>query len=215
VVAREYDRWDREHLVVDTARSSAAQSVARVRRAVAMRNRQPAAAPVRLLVLTGSMGAGKTTVMAEAADILAARGVSHAAIDFDGVAIARVPGGTPPDTLAYRNLECIWRNFTTAGVHSLVLASAVETRSALERLLAAIRPDQISVCRMRAAVSTMRERVRVREPGMLQQQLVDRVSILEAILDASALEDFAVTNEGRPVTEVAGEVLLRAGWLPW
>ena len=213
VVGREYEPWDREHVVVDTARSSAVQTAADVRRAIATRRGQPAAPPVRLLVLTGSMGAGKTTVMAEAADILAGRSVPHAAIDFDGVAIALLPGGTPPDALAFENLECLWRNCTRAGVTSLLLASAVETRSALERIREAIQPEQLSVCRVRAAIATMRDRVRAREPGMFQQQFVDRVSRLEEILDTALLEDFAVTNDGRSVTEVAQEVIVRAGWL--
>src|SRR5688500_7102899 len=37
---------------------------------------------VRVLVITGSMGAGKTTVMGEVSDLLAARGVRHAALDI-------------------------------------------------------------------------------------------------------------------------------------
>ncbi len=48
-----------------------------------------------VLVITGSMGAGKTTVMAEASDLLSAAGVSHAAIDLDALAIIRTPGTEP------------------------------------------------------------------------------------------------------------------------
>ena len=47
---------------------------------------------------------------------------------------------------------------------------------------------------------------------MLQQALVDRVLTLDAILDAVTLEDFSLTNEGRSVTDVAREMLARAGW---
>ena len=36
-----------------------------------------------LLIITGTMGAGKTTVLAEASDILTLRHVVHAAIDLD------------------------------------------------------------------------------------------------------------------------------------
>ena len=48
---------------------------------------------------------------------------------------------------------------------------------------------------------------------MLQAQLVDRVAALERILDAAALEDFSIVNDGVPVTVVAREMLVRAGWL--
>ena len=45
----------------------------------------------RVLVISGSMGAGKTTVMGEASDILSARGVAHAAFDLDALGIVLLP----------------------------------------------------------------------------------------------------------------------------
>ncbi len=59
----------------------------------------------------------------------------------------------------------------------------------------------------------MRQRIRVREPGMLQQKFVTRVAELEASLDATGVEDFSVDNDSGSVTDVAREVLVRAGWL--
>jgi len=40
---------------------------------------------VKVLVITGSMGAGKTTVLGEASDLLAVSQVAYAVIDLDGV----------------------------------------------------------------------------------------------------------------------------------
>jgi predicted ATPase len=45
----------------------------------------------RLLLITGTMGAGKTTLMAETSDVLIERGIVHAAIDPDTLGI-----GLPP-----------------------------------------------------------------------------------------------------------------------
>ena len=72
----------------------------------------------------------------------------------------------------------------------------------------------MTTCRLTASVETMQRRVRLREPGMLQEQFARRSAELEAILTDAAVEDFTVNNDGRPVTEVAQEVLLRAGWIP-
>ena len=59
----------------------------------------------------------------------------------------------------------------------------------------------------------MQERIRAREPGFWQQKYVDRVAVLEDALDKAALEDFSLANDGtRRVTDVAGEILQRAGW---
>ena len=60
---------------------------------------------------------------------------------------------------------------------------------------------------------TMQERVRWREPGMFQKTFVERVAELDALLDAANLEEFTVTNHDRPVSDVAIEMLSRAGWI--
>jgi hypothetical protein len=59
----------------------------------------------------------------------------------------------------------------------------------------------------------MRQRVMMRESGFLQQQFVDRVSELNNILARAQLEDFAIVNENRSLTDVAREMLIKAGWL--
>jgi hypothetical protein len=71
----------------------------------------------------------------------------------------------------------------------------------------------IAVCRLTAGIDTMQQRVKTRESGVLQQELVDRVTTLDAILDRTRLEDFVIINEGRPVTDVAQEMLMKAGWI--
>ena len=158
------------------------------------------------------MGAGKTAVMAEASDILAARGVRHAAIDLD--ALGMVHGASVAEThrVVDSNLRCMWRNFASLGVTRLLLARAIETREELEGICEAVGGVQAVVCRLTASLGAMQRRVRERETGMLQEQLVDRVAVLEEILDRARLEDFAVVNENRAISDVAAEVLARAGW---
>jgi hypothetical protein len=167
--------------------------------------------PIQLLVISGSMGSGKTTIMAEASDILSASGVHHAAIDLDVLGIAHLPD-THTD-LTYRNLESVWTNYSAAGIRHLLVASAVENRDTLDRIRAAVPGCELVVCRLRAHVDTMRNRVAVRDPGMLQNQLIARVTELEQLLDAARLEDFTLVNDSGSVTDTAREMLRRAGWL--
>lgn len=157
------------------------------------------------------MGSGKTTVMAEASDILAANRIAHAAIDLDALAI--VHASAVPDDLLYRNLAALWGNYAATGVHMLLLAYAVENRAALNGVQETVPGAEVIVCRLRAPLETMQQRVRLREPGFLQQQFVARVAELETLLDRAGVEDFAIDNAGRSVTEVAREMLTRAGWL--
>jgi hypothetical protein len=172
-----------------------------------------AGAGIPLIVITGTMGSGKTTVLAEASDILTARDVRHAAIDFDALAVGHVREDAWPD-LACRNLHAVWRNFAAAGATRLLIADAVESGAGLDRIRQAVPGAQMVVCRLTAPLSTMRRRVAVREPGMLRERLVARVEALAAILDAAAVEQFSLTNDDDcPVTEVASQLLRRAGWI--
>lgn len=159
------------------------------------------------------MGAGKTTVMAEASDLLAMHDIEHAAIDGDALGVAYIASMPHNDSVIYANLECVCRNYAQLGVHRFLLALALETRAALESCMRAVSAHHVSVCRITATLPTMRERVKLREPGFLQGRFVDRVGALSTIIDRASLEDFTVFNEDRPVTEVAREMLIRAGWL--
>jgi hypothetical protein len=168
---------------------------------------------VRVLVITGSMGSGKTTILSEASDVLVGRGITHAAIDLDGLAIAYLSADVGGDTMLWRNLASVWQNYANADVRTLLLARAIEHRHELDRLRDAVPGAQVVVCRLTAAIPIMQTRVRLREPGMLQQDFVNRAASLDAVLNAVAAEDFVVRNEDRSATDVAEEMLRRAGWL--
>ena len=165
-----------------------------------------------VIVISGSMGSGKTTVLGEASDVLSARQIAHATIDLDAIGTVLVADAVARD-LVSRNLEAIYANVLGAGVTRILLAEAVEDRDGLTRLRRAMPGAEIVVCRLTATVETMQRRLRTREPGMLQRQFLERARELDGVLQRAALEDFTIVNEDRPVTEVARELLQRAGWI--
>ena len=83
-----------------------------------------------VLVISGSMGSGKTTVMAEASDLLAAARVFHAAIDLDALATGHFPT-TPPFDLQERNLASLWQNYASAGIRKLLIAEALDASAGI------------------------------------------------------------------------------------
>ena len=170
---------------------------------------------MKVLVVTGSMGSGKTTMIGELSDLLASRGIAHAALDIDAFGSAYEPRGTIDFAgVAYRNVAAAVGNYAAHGVTTLVLAGAIETASELAQLHQAVGTAEVVLCRLRAPLAVMQDRIRRREPGMWQQKYVDRVAILEGVLDRAGLEAFTVANDGsRPITDVAEEILQRAGWL--
>lgn len=166
-----------------------------------------------LLIITGSMGSGKTTVLFEASDILASRNIPHAAIDLDALGTAYLPAGVQDKELMYRNLRSVWENYAQVGVKRLLLARAIENREELECCREAVRAESVDICRLTASIQTMEGRVQSREMGALQNSFVARVAKLNAILDCARLEDFALSNENRSVTDTALEMLTHSGWL--
>ena len=166
-----------------------------------------------LIIITGSMGAGKSSVLTEASDLLADLCISHAAVDLDALAMGHFPSPASSDCLMYRNLESVCKNYASAGVKRLLLARAMENRSELESCRAAAKSASTVVCRLIASVEAMQQRARGRETGMLQQEFVGRVAILNAILDRARIEDFSVSSESRSVTDTAREMLVKAGWI--
>ena len=122
---------------------------------------------VPLLVISGSMGTGKTTVLYEASDLLSEAGIAHAAIDLDGLAVMHPQRAPHGQRLAFANLAAVWPNYAAAGAERLIVAIVVEDRANLDHYRAAVPgAHQPIVCRLTAPLSLMHERLRIREPGM-------------------------------------------------
>ena len=169
---------------------------------------------VPLLVISGSLGSGKTTVLSEASDLLAEAGIAHAAIDLDWLSIMYPERGRYGERLMFANLAAVWPLYAAAGAQRLLVARVVETRAELEQYREAVPGAEPIVCRLTAPVAVMQERLRTREPGMFQQQAVARSAELAGILKRQRAEDFTVDNGlGCSIVAVAREVLSRAAWL--
>ena len=116
--------------------------------------------------------------------------------------------------LILKNLATIWPNYVAAGAERLIVARIVDSREGLEGYREAIPGAQITVCRLTASIDTMRQRLLPREPGMFREEALARSEALAITLEDAHVEDFRVDNDaGRNITEVAREVLSRAGWL--
>ena len=166
-----------------------------------------------LLIITGTMGAGKSSALGEASDILALKGITHAAIDLDSLGLALLPSAASSDGAMYRNLQSVCANYSSLGVRRLLLARAIENCAELELCSGIVSASNTVVCRLTASIEAMKQRVRLRESGVSQRDYVARVVELNTILDRAQLENFTITNENRPLTDVAQELLVKAGWI--
>jgi hypothetical protein len=167
---------------------------------------------VKVLIISGSMGAGKTAAMGEASDVLLSRHINHAAIDLDIVATPLLPERLSHDVYL-KNVASLFDNCRSAGIERALVAVVIENAIQLEELRTASHATEIIVCRLTAAQQTMAARLRTRDPGVRQEEFVERSRMLDAILTAAGVEDFSIDNDGRDVTAVATELLQRAGWI--
>jgi hypothetical protein len=166
-----------------------------------------------LLVITGTMGSGKSSVLVEASDILALRHIAHAAIDVDVLGISHLPSGDASDAVMHVNLRSVCQNYAALGVRRFLLARALESRADLDRCRNIFPAANTVVCRLTASIAIMQQRVTMREVGVLREEYIDRVVKLDAIVDRAQLGDFTVVNENRSLTDVASEMLAKAGWI--
>jgi adenylylsulfate kinase len=165
------------------------------------------------LLITGSVGVGKTTVADVAGELLAEAGVPNAVIDLDW--LRRAWPAPPSDPfhgrLTMRNLRPVAANYLEAGAERLVLAGVIESRAerrAHEEALGV----PLTVCRLHVDLDEVQRRLKARhalDPDGLGWHL-DRAGELTPILEAARVEDFVVdATEGTP-EQVAARVI--DGW---
>ena len=122
-----------------------------------------------LLIITGTMGAGKTSVLGEASDILARRQVGHAAIDVDALGLSYWRTTTRNDEAMYGKLRSVCNNYAALGVTRFLLARALENYYELDMCWGIVFATDTTVCRLTANIGTMERRVTVRESGLARQ----------------------------------------------
>ncbi|MEV0844746.1 hypothetical protein AB0J21_02455 [Streptomyces sp. NPDC049954] len=166
--------------------------------------------PPRSLLISGTVGAGKTSVAEAVGALLAEARVPHAVLDLDALCrLWPAPPGDPFRTgLLALNLRDVAAHCLEAGALVLVLAGVAEDAPDRERYARAVGVP-LSVCRLRVALPLVRDRLARRhagEPAALDWHL-DRCGELDAILERAGVEDFGVDVGPLTVAEVASAVL--------
>jgi hypothetical protein len=170
-------------------------------------------AAIPTLLLTGTVGAGKTVVAIEVGRLLEQQGRSAAVVDLDWLGWLHMRSSTlTADQLIAHNLAAIWPNLRDAGMRYAVLARAVLARDGLDALRAAVPDADLTVVRLTASPSTIEGRLRRRDSGdELAEHLRASLEMSRA-MDRARLEHMVVAGDGRSPGEIALEVLQRVGW---
>jgi predicted kinase len=170
---------------------------------------------VKVAVLSGAPGAGKSSLAEEMFDQLKEHDIRHAVIDVDALCLSYpFRAGDPYNTVtAIENVASVWANFSRQGIDRLVLVRVVESRADVEWLLAAVPGSRATVCHLAARPPTVEERIRRREAGSSTESLVARARQLAAIAPDAGFVDIVLETDGKALGELATELPAKLGWI--
>jgi hypothetical protein len=168
------------------------------------------------VILTGTVGAGKTTTMHAVGALLAERGIPHALVDLDAVRLLHPAPPADPfqQELALRNLGDLSRNYREAGARVVVVAAVVEHAGDLPRYADALGSRDPLLVRLAVDADAVRARLDARHGDDAAALAWHRARApeLAAIIDAADLGGLAIDTTARTPAEVAALVADRAGW---
>lgn len=155
------------------------------------------------VLINGTVGVGKTTVLDALGDQLAAEGIPGVAVDLDelGRLWPKPPGDGFNLAFTLANLRDLSANAKAAGAAKLIMAGVVETPDQRASFAEAV-GGRLHLVRLTADLELIKERIRQRheqDPEGRDWHL-DRVGELTRILDRSAVDDHVID-----VTDLAPE----------
>jgi adenylylsulfate kinase-like enzyme len=164
----------------------------------------------RAVLITGTFGTGKTSLIEELAEVLEDRGIRYAAIDLDWLAWFD-PGGGDHDAalpVMLRNVDDVVGNYYAAGVRTYVVARTMETQEQIRDLQAALGMPLTSV----ELTVPLEEIERRLGSAITSGRAVDLAGARAWMAEARTSGcDMTISND-RPIREVAIELFTALDW---
>lgn len=167
-----------------------------------------------VLLITGTVGAGKTTTAEAMGDRLGEQGVPHAVVDLDWLSRSwPTPADDPFNSaLELENLAAVAVNFFRAGSSRLVLAGVVESQGMRSRYEQAVGLPVV-VCRLQVDLERVRRRLaRRHRPGRERDWHLHRSGELDEVLRSAGIGDHIVQVDEHTPEQVAAMIASKIGW---
>lgn len=157
------------------------------------------------LVLIGSPGAGKTSVLGALSDLLTIEDIPHALIETEALTAAHP---ALPDEQWVQQIAAVSGLYRRFGYELLLVVVTVETAADLRQAVAAIGADEHVVVRLQAEPATLRRRITEREPPCwsgLDDLLTATTRMAPVIAELEGIA-LTLTTEGQRPDAVANRI---------
>jgi adenylylsulfate kinase-like enzyme len=172
-------------------------------------------APIPIVIVTGPVGSGKSTVADAMRWTLVDLGVACAAIDMDALRmVSPSPPGDPfGEVLGYRNLASVWPNLIEAGTRVVMIATVVEDRAhSLAEFRKALPGGAVTIVRLNTPMDLIHERLTRRERTEYDRAWhLNRAPELQGIMERGEVEDVLIEVGDRTPEDVAAEIIAHLG----
>lgn len=165
------------------------------------------------VVVTGPVGAGKTTTVDALSTLLGAVPLRHVAIDMDHLrwVYPEPEGDRFGALLGYRNLAAIWPNLLEVGVRCAILADVVESREQVRAYEAAMPGAEVTVVRLHVAPEEIARRLHDRETPESIAWYLRRAPELQGIMEREGVGDIVVDVGTHDPLAIAREIMEKTG----
>lgn len=147
-----------------------------------------------VLVITGPVGAGKSTTAWEARELLGRHGVSNLLVDMDYL---RMLYPEPPDdrfasAFGLRNLTAMWPNIQASNARVVIIPGVVESMTARANYEGAMPDAEVVVVRLDVPMATLHARLTKREAPDHLDWYLQRAPELQRIMERESVGDVVV-----------------------
>ncbi len=162
------------------------------------------------VLLTGTIGAGKTALAQEMAHVLEESSLATAVVDLDWMGWV-VGADAVIDEVIAANLKVVWPNLRSAGAERLIMTRAVHEPDAIQLFRKAVPDVELVVVRIVASPQVVMERLMKRDSGAELVEHLEETIEMARRMDGPGIGDIRIENEG-PIREVATRLLAQLGW---